>query len=347
MDTFEFGIFDSFDLGDSTPGQVIDSRLLFAEEAERQGIAHYHVTEHHGTPLSVCPSPSLFLAALAQRTTTMRLGALVHVLPAYHPLRLAEEIATLDQMSHGRLDLGVGSGVSPYELAHFGVDGTNAKPIYVETLGALTKALATGVFKHEGTLIPSVDAELSIRPVQQPHPPLWYASSNTATAEWAGKGGINFVGRWNAGAFTEAARTYWQAWREGPGSQPGAARPRLGVAAHVYLGQTDDQALERFRKANDVFSRQLTKLWHDHDDHRSDTFYDTDSTLARGNSLVGTAETVRDKLVAQVRAAPMNYFEATFAFGDLSLDEALENLRSFARTVMPAVRSAFAERQAQ
>jgi alkanesulfonate monooxygenase SsuD/methylene tetrahydromethanopterin reductase-like flavin-dependent oxidoreductase (luciferase family) len=345
QDAFEFGIFDSFDQGDSTPGQVIDNRLLFAEEAERQGIAHYHVTEHHGTPLSVCPSPSLFLAALAQRTTTMRLGALVHVLPAYHPLRLAEEIATLDQMSHGRLDLGVGSGVSPYELAHFGIDAANAKPVYAETLAAVTKALETGVFKHQGILIPSVDAELSVRPVQQPYPPLWYASSNTATAEWAGRGNVNFVGRWNAGSFTGAAQAYWRAWDEGPGSALGATRrPRLGVAAHIYIGATDELAVERFRKANDVFARQLTKLWHDHDDHRSDAFYDTDQTLARGNSLVGSAETVRDKLVAQVREAPMNYFEATFAFGDLTLNEAVENLRSFARTVMPAVRQAFADR---
>jgi alkanesulfonate monooxygenase SsuD/methylene tetrahydromethanopterin reductase-like flavin-dependent oxidoreductase (luciferase family) len=341
-DTFEFGIFDSFDLGDSTPGQVIDDRLAFAEEAERRGITHYHVTEHHGTPLSVCPSPNLFLAALAQRTTTMRIGALVHVLPAYHPLRLAEEIATLDQMSHGRLDVGVGSGVSPYELAHFGVDAGDAKAIYAETLQALTTALTTGKFKHTGVLIPSVDAELSVRPVQQPHPPLWYASSNVATARWAGTNNVNFVGRWNAGGFTDAARTYWAAWRRRPATGP---VPRLGVAAHIYIAETDELALERFRKANDVFARQLTKLWHDHDDHRGDGLYDTGNTLARGNSVVGSTETVRDTLIEQVRQAPTNYLEATLAFGDLTLDEALANLAAYADVVMPAVRAAAAERQ--
>jgi hypothetical protein len=70
-----------------------------------------------------------------------------------------------------------------------------------------------------------------------------------------------------------------------------------------------------------VFARQLTKLWHDHADH----------TLARGNALAGPAETVRDQLVAQVRHAPMNYFEATLAFGDLTLDEALANLAASLR----------------
>src|SRR5271170_3892396 len=107
--TFEFGIFDSFDAGDATAGQVIARRLDFAVAAERAGIAHYHVTEHHGTPLSVCPSPGLFLAAL-------------------------------DQLTGGRLDMGVGSGVSPYELGYFGIDAAQPRARYAETLEAVTQA---------------------------------------------------------------------------------------------------------------------------------------------------------------------------------------------------------------
>jgi alkanesulfonate monooxygenase SsuD/methylene tetrahydromethanopterin reductase-like flavin-dependent oxidoreductase (luciferase family) len=340
--TFEFGIFDSFDLGDSTPGQVIDARLNFAVHAEQSGITHYHVTEHHGTPLSVCPSPNLFLAALSQRTSTMRIGALVHVLPSYDPLRLAEEIATLDQLTHGRLDLGVGSGVNPHELAYFGVGADQARARYSETLDVLIRALSTGRMTHTGTLLRDYDVELSVGPVQRPHPPLWYASSNTATAEWAGANNVSFVGRWNGGGFAPAADAYWRAWdARGDGT---TARPRLGVAAHVYIGATDDVAVERFRKANDVFARQLTKLWHDHGNHKVDVLYDTDKTMANGNSLVGSAETVRDLLVEQIRQVPANYFEGTFAFGDLTSTEAAANLTAFAETVMPAVRAAAAGR---
>src|SRR5438093_555474 len=109
----EFGLFDSFDLGDESPGQVLESRLRLAEEAERLGLDRYHVTEHHGTPLSVCPSPNLFLTALTQRTRRMRIGTLIYVLPMYDPVRLAEELAVIDQLSGGRLDFGVGRGVSP------------------------------------------------------------------------------------------------------------------------------------------------------------------------------------------------------------------------------------------
>ena len=341
--TFEFGIFDSFDQGDSTPGRVIASRLDFAVEAERAGIAHYHVTEHHGTPLSVCPSPNLFLAALSQRTAVMRIGALVHVLPAYDPLRLAEEIAVLDQLTGGRLDVGVGSGVSPYELGYFGIEAGQARARYAETLQAVTAALTTGRMRHAGTLLRDYDVELSVGPVQRPHPPLWYASSNTATAAWAGANGVNFVGRWNDGGFVPAARAYWDARRQAGKAGPA---PRIGTAAHVYIGRTDADAVERFRKANDVFARQLLKLWHDNGNHNADHLYDTDRTMANGNSLVGSAATVAARLTDQVSRAPVNYFEATLAFGDLTPDEAAANLAAFAGTVMPAVRAAFGARTA-
>jgi alkanesulfonate monooxygenase SsuD/methylene tetrahydromethanopterin reductase-like flavin-dependent oxidoreductase (luciferase family) len=347
--TFEFGIFDSFDLGDSTPGQIIASRLDFAVAAEAAGMSHYHVTEHHGTPLSVCPSPALFLAALSQRTTTLRMGALVFVLPAHEPLRLAEEIAVLDQLTHGRLDVGVGSGVSPYELAYFGVDAGEARDRYAETLAVVLQALETGRMVHRGKLLRDYDVELSVGPVQRPHPPLWYASSNTNSADWAAANDVNFVGRWNGGTFAAAAESYWRTWRESHPGGDSVARnsaaqvpPRVGVAANVYIGSSDGAAVDRYRQASDVHFRQLLKLWHQHDNHHFDFMADVDAGLARGTALAGTAETVRDQLVDQVRQAPVNYFEATLAFGDLTPAEARDSLAAFADTVMPAVRSAAA-----
>jgi alkanesulfonate monooxygenase SsuD/methylene tetrahydromethanopterin reductase-like flavin-dependent oxidoreductase (luciferase family) len=344
--TFEFGIFDSFDLGDSTPGQIIASRLDFAVAAEAAGISHYHVTEHHGTPLSVCPSPALFLAALSQRTTKLRMGALVFVLPAHEPLRLAEEIAVLDQLTHGRLDVGVGSGVSPYELAYFGVDASEARDRYAETLAVVLQALETGRMTHRGKLLRDYDVELSVGPVQRPHPPLWYASSNTNSADWAAANDVNFVGRWGGGTFAAAAESYWRTWRESRQTNGRADQqlPRVGVAANVYIGSSDAGAVDRYRRASDVHFRQLLKLWHEHDNHHFDFMADVDAGLARGTALAGTAETVRDQLVEQVRQAPVNYFEATLAFGDLSPAEAANSLAAFADTVMPAVRNAAASR---
>jgi alkanesulfonate monooxygenase SsuD/methylene tetrahydromethanopterin reductase-like flavin-dependent oxidoreductase (luciferase family) len=341
--SMEFGIFDSFDLGASTPGQVLASRLDFAVAAEAAGIGHYHVTEHHGTPLSVCPSPNLFLAALSQRTTTMRIGALVHMLPSYEPLRLAEEIAILDQLTAGRLDVGVGSGVSPYELAYFGIDPTEARPRFAETLAAVTTALATGRLTHRGTLLRDYDVELSVGPVQRPHPPLWYASSNTSSAEWAAANDVSFVGRWNGGSFAAAADAYWQTWNDHQLVRPdGAATtpPRVGFAATVYIASTEAAALDRYQTAASIHYQHLLSLWHKHGNHAFDGMADLQAGLGRGNALVGTAETVRDLLAAQIAQVPVNYFEATLAFGDLTPGEAHANLAAFADVVMPAAREA-------
>jgi len=83
---FEFGVFDNLDLGGATAGQVMTERLEFVVEAERLGFDHYHLAEHHATPLSVCPSPNLFLSARTQRTRRIRIGALVYVLPRVRPV---------------------------------------------------------------------------------------------------------------------------------------------------------------------------------------------------------------------------------------------------------------------
>ncbi|WP_027940846.1 LLM class flavin-dependent oxidoreductase [Amycolatopsis taiwanensis] len=337
----EFGIFDSFDLGVHDPGEVLRTRLRFAVEAERLGIGHYHVTEHHGTPLSVCPSPNLFLAAVSQDTRKMRIGALVNVLPSYDPFRLAEEIATLDQLSAGRIDFGGGAGVSPYELAIFGIDAEQAKPVYRETLQAVTTALRTGHMRHAGRLLRSYDAELSILPVQRPYPPLWYASGNPATAAWAGRHGINFIGRWNGGAITEAIRTYWRAWEthrhEDGRLNEHVTTPRVGLSSRVVIAPTENQAREIFERANDLFCARVTHLWHRNSDHRIDRTFATEPALASGFACVGTPDSVRDQIVDQLRVCSANYFEASMFFGDLTFDHALYTLRAFTEQVAPAV----------
>jgi alkanesulfonate monooxygenase SsuD/methylene tetrahydromethanopterin reductase-like flavin-dependent oxidoreductase (luciferase family) len=197
--------------------------------------------------------------------------------------------------------------------------------------------------------------------VQRPHPPLGYASSNTNSAAWAAANNVNFVGRWNAGSFAPAAQTYWQTWQEsrqagtaessgasigastGAAAEP-AAVPRVGVAATVCIGSTDGEAVERYRQAGAVHFRQLLSLWHKYDNHHFDFMGDLDAGLKAGIALAGTAETVRDQLVDQVRQAPVNYFEATIAFGDLAPQDAQASLAAFAETVMPAVRAAAAKR---
>ena len=340
---FEFGIFDSFDLGTGTAGEVIEARLRLAVEAEKLGFAHYHATEHHGTELSVIPSPNLFLAALSQRTTTMRMGAMVYVVPAYEPLRLAEEVAVLDHLSGGRVDLGVGSGISPIELGYFGVDGADARARYERALPALLEAWTTGVLKHPEHP-EREDAVLSVHPVQRPYPPLWYASSNPRTAEWAGRNAINFLGRWNAGEFVRTVEAYWSAWDAARGDDGAlnahvAGMPRLGPTTSVLIGRSDAEARDRFLAAQDLHAQRVLKLWHDHGLTSFDAAFSGTVMIERGAAIVGTAESVRDQFIAQLETVDVNMIEAQLYQGDMGLDESLANLRAFAG-IMPDIRAA-------
>ncbi|MEZ2389079.1 LLM class flavin-dependent oxidoreductase [bacterium RCC_150] len=339
----EFGLFDSFDLGDESPGQVLESRLRLAEEAERLGLDRYHVTEHHGTPLSVCPSPNLFLTALTQRTRRMRIGTLIYVLPMYEPVRFAEELAVIDQLSGGRLDFGVGRGVSPYELEYLGVDPATSLPLYIEMLQAITHALETGRFDHKGELLRDLSVELPILPIQRPYPPLWYASSNIATAEWAGTNGVHFVGRWNNGQFIEGAKAYWEAWENRDVAtalnRQDRKRPCVGFSPTLVIGESDREAHDRYFEHQSRFRDNVVLRWHDHGDHKVDAFAEPEFGLNVGNAIVGSIDSVIDQLREQMSSGLVNYLEPMVYFGNMGYKEAHRNLERYTQEVIPALRS--------
>ena len=116
----KFGVFDHLDRGQVNLTDHFENRLKLAEIYDAHDFHAYHIAEHHGTPLGMASSPSVFLAAVAQRTKKLRFGPLVYTLSLTHPIRIVEEVCMLDQMSGGRLELGIGRGSSPYEMGSLG-----------------------------------------------------------------------------------------------------------------------------------------------------------------------------------------------------------------------------------
>ncbi len=146
----EFGLWDWIDRRAAPLDRIYEERLQLLEYADGAGFYCYQLAEHHATPLGLAPSPSLFLSAAAQRTRRLRLGPLVYLLPLYHPLRLLEEICMLDQISGGRLELGVGRGISPYELGFFAVDPQESRAIFLEALEVILRGLTSQRLTHQG-----------------------------------------------------------------------------------------------------------------------------------------------------------------------------------------------------
>src|ERR1700745_854628 len=146
----EFGIFDHLDRYGGPLADYYEDRLKIVEAYDRAGFYAYHLAEHHATPLGMAPSPSVFLAAIAQRTRRLRFGPLVYALPLHHPIRLIEEIAMLDQLSGGRLEIGFGRGGSPIEIRLSRQDPAKAERIYGESLEIILAGLTTGRVNFQG-----------------------------------------------------------------------------------------------------------------------------------------------------------------------------------------------------
>ena len=318
----KFGVFDHLDRGGPDAAKQYEIRLRLAEVYDAAGFHAYHIAEHHGTPLGLAPSPTVFLSAVAQRTSRLRLGPLVLPLPLYHPLRIYEEICMLDHLSGGRLELGVGRGISPYELAFFGLDPESAQARFRETLELLRAAFAGDTLSFDGEFHRFRDVPLAMRPYQQPHPPLWYGVLKPETAEWSARQGMNIVcGHGPTAEIRAATDRYRATWEElgRPGEDRAVARhdaPDLrgrhrrrgarGRAARLRGVPAQFRAPVGARPGDPLAGHLLPESF--------------DAVQQHGEALAGSPETVARVLGRQLEESGANYLVCRFAFGDL--DEA-------------------------
>ncbi len=174
--------------GSQSPVQRYRDTLDQAIHAETLGFESVWPVEQHFNPeLSILPSPLLLLSALAERTQTLRLGIAIILLPLSHPIRIAEEIATLDVLSNGRVEFGIGRGSLPNHFSGFGVDQAESRERMLEALAMIRQAWTQERFSFQGQFFQVEDISVVPRPVQQPHPPIRVAANSTETFELMGR----------------------------------------------------------------------------------------------------------------------------------------------------------------
>jgi alkanesulfonate monooxygenase SsuD/methylene tetrahydromethanopterin reductase-like flavin-dependent oxidoreductase (luciferase family) len=339
-----FGLFDWIDRSTVPLRQLYEERLQLLEAADVAGFFCYHLAEHHATPLGMAPSPALFLTAAAQRTRQIRLGPLVYLLPLYNPLRLIEEVCMLDQLSGGRLELGVGRGVTPYELRYYGVDPADTRAIFNEALAVLLTGLTNSRLTFKGQHYQYSDVPMELHPFQMPYPPLWYPTHNPESVQYAARHGFNFVGLGPAAAVREHVDAYsrtWEVHRHDPGRLNGhVTAPKVGILRQVVVAETDEEALAAARAAHGAWYRSITKLWHDHGDHSVDGLFAWETATQHETVIFGSPARVREQMGRLVEASGCNYVICSFAWGTLPHQQTLRSLRLFARDVMPAFATA-------
>jgi alkanesulfonate monooxygenase SsuD/methylene tetrahydromethanopterin reductase-like flavin-dependent oxidoreductase (luciferase family) len=329
------GVFDHLDNATLPMAQFMDERLALIEAYERAGFYAYHLAEHHGTQLGMAPSPNVFLAAIAMRTTRLRFGPMVYALPLYHPLRLAQEICMLDQLSHGRLIVGFGRGSSPAELRFYGVDPAEAEDIFRRNLPIVLQALETGVYRETGRAAPLDEIELKVTCLQKPTPPVWYGVHSPESAERAALRGWQTISLDAAEEARACSQAYRRALRE---RAPAAEEPLLGLGRFIVVAETDREAEELATRAyahwHKAFTHLARKLGSTARHPRPDTWQ---ALHGQGKGVAGSPETVAHFLRAQMRESECNYIVGQFAFGDLSAAELATSLDLFTRRVMPTL----------
>ena len=340
MTRVDFGLFDWIDRGTAPLHQLYEERLQLLEAADTAGFFGYHLAEHHATPLGMAPSPALFLSAAAQHTRRIRVGPLVYLLPLYNPLRLIEEVCMLDHLTGGRLELGVGRGVTPYELRYFGVDAAGTRAIFNEALAVLLAGLTHERLTFAGQHYRYDDVPMELHPLQQPYPPLWYPTHNSESVEYAARHGYHFVGLGPAAHVHQHVDLYWQTWeahRQESGRLNGhVAAPKVGILRQVCVADTDAEAMAAAQAAHIDWYRSITKLWHDHDDHSIDGLFAWEPSIQGETILCGSAARVREQTARLLEVSGCNYVICAFAWGTLPYEQTRRSLHLFAEEVMPA-----------
>ena len=303
--------------------------LRLAEAAEASGFSGLWVAEHHFQPGGLCPSPPVLLAACGARTQRLRLGAMVSVLPFHRPVDLAEEYALLDRLTHGRVNLGIGSGYIPAEFEGYGVDPTTKHGRFDSSLAEILDAFAGREIRaSEGAAHP---VQLNVRPVQTPHPPLWIAVQRREA--------IPFVARRNVSlalipyATVSGLPELADEIREFRAALPTGSRAEVAVGLHLYAGPHPDRAraaLDRFLASRLKTQSTFYQAKAAHDPHHASRAGLEESGLA----LIGPPAEVAERLDA-FRRIGVDEVLGMLDFGAMPAEDVADSIRALGAAVRP------------
>jgi alkanesulfonate monooxygenase SsuD/methylene tetrahydromethanopterin reductase-like flavin-dependent oxidoreductase (luciferase family) len=348
----KLGLFDHMQKHDKAERSYADmyaSHLDVVEFADRAGMDFYFVAEHHfDMGFSECPSPGAFLGAASQRTQTIRLGPLVYVLPLWNPIRVAEEIALLDNLTRGRLECGFGAGIGPFTFSAYGIPWNEKRKMTLEALRMIKGMWSSASYSYEGEYFKCTNVEMCIPLVQKPHPPIWMPTRSRDSIEEAASTGISTV-QWvppGMKAVRAAFDYYREVYRR---AKPPGRKPHMGLMREIYIAASDQRARDEARDHWTYFWHRRgggrTYGGHGHgvvstllDGGRKEELLDMDRSIADGSFICGSPETVTRQIKDIAIQAGADTFLGEFTFGALEHRQVMSSLELFAGEVMPELR---------
>jgi luciferase family oxidoreductase group 1 len=356
----KFGVFYEHQLPrpwlDTDEYALLQDSLAQVELADRLGYDYVWAVEHHFLEeYSHCSAPEVFLAAASQRTRRIRLGHGVIQLTTNQPQRVAERVATLDLVSGGRVELGMGEAAGPAELHPFGIRVRDKRERWEEAVKAIVPMFTRDNWEFHGRYYDFPARNVIPKPLQKPHPPLWVACSNIETIASAGEWGMGALGF--SFVSPEAARAwvhrYYNTMLHRP--RPLADYPRnpnIAIVNGFMCAPSDEEAIAKaagwtfFIFALSYYGRKgvdapgTSNLWQEYQSWRQSE----KAQAARKSGLIGSPATLRTRL-RQFADAHVDQVILLNQAGRTSHQDICDSLRLFAAEVMPEFQAREAEQQ--
>jgi len=336
----EFGLFTEFEApAGMSHATAFDESLAQMKAAEALGLDAVWLAEiHFQKDRSVLSSPLVVAAALAACTRRIKIGIAVQVLPLSHPLRLAEDVATVDHLSKGRLEFGIGRSGLPGHYQGFNIPYSESRERFLETLEILTKAWTQDRFSHEGKYFQFRDVCAMPKPYQKPHPPIRMAATTEETYPLVGRMGLPIFVAPRTISISEL-KGFIGGYDRGWAAAGHAGRGDVALSMPVYVAATDRQAREEAEASTMHFFRTISEAL-----KKSETRRATAERLGeisyedvlREQAIYGSPEAVADRLLALREELRFSSLSAWMNCGSqIPHERVLTSMRLFAERVAP------------
>ena len=325
------------------PDAIYRRGVEITQAAEELGFGNMWLAEHHFSTYGYLSRPVMYALHLASQTRRLRVGTAVIVVPLHHPLVIAEEIATADLLSGGRLDVGLGRGYQRYEFERLGHDLGESRARWEEAVDIILLALAGTPFSYDGKYYKIPETTVFPRPAQAPHPPIWVTAQSPESIETTVKRGFHLL-TGGFGVPLERLREFRRLFDAHLADYPPEQPIRVGTQRPVYV--TDSEADARAAAEQARWNMRVTLSLRNNYERVENgravpvPFANEPSTddLLEKFSVIGTPDTCIRQIRRLHEAMRMDHFNCSFWFGDLTQDQVLRSMRMFAREVMPAFR---------
>ena len=339
-----FGTFLLMQSPSMRSSQEIYSRAVdIAQAAETLGFSNVWLAEHHFSTYGYLSRPAQLATFLAAKTTRLRVGTAVIVVPLHHPLVIAEEIATLDQLAGGRVDIGLGRGYQHYEFERLGLELDTARARWEESVDIILKAFTGEPFTYAGKLFQIPETTIFPQPLQKPHPPIWVTAQSPESVEATVRRGFNLL-TGGFGVPIERMADFRRQFDRLISELKPSRMPAVGVQRAVYVTENAADALAAAEEARWNMRVTLSLRNHYEKVERGRAVAvpgpkepDTDDLLDRF-LVIGTPDTVIRQITRVKEMVGITHFNCSFWFGDLEHPRIMKSMQLFAKEVLPAFR---------